>query len=169
MFHLKYICPYSFVVISEVIMWGLTFSPLRLGENTSVYRNFHLFGPYLKTNTFYPRSSLCTSFLTSNVCHIAPLLIHSLLLQDISRIQTTIRTYKLFWLACDSYHSAYLPFGTVPVSPVAEYIQTHIHSSLTASFYHLGSWINRVNPGLKAPVAASSTLLTGEVHLSSPL
>jgi len=148
---------------------GVYFFPPEIEENTSVYRNFHLLRPYLGTDTF--PSSLFSLHLFSHfylVSHIPPLLIHSLLFQDSSRIQTTIRTYKLFWLACDPYHSARLPFGIVPVSPVAEYIPTHIHSTITASFFHLGSWINKVNPGLKAPVAASSILLIGEVHLSSP-
>lgn len=70
-------------------------------ENTSVYRDFLLFHPFLGTVTSRPRSLRCSLalspylFLHISLSQTSPSLIHSLSLQDILRIQATVRTYKL--------------------------------------------------------------------------
>lgn len=138
-------------------------------------RSFRCVRPYLWASLFiWALTSPCSPLLafSCSYYHPAPLLIRSLsLFQDNSRIEN---------------HNPHIqtPFGrpviylTRLICLLAQYQsllspnsprQTHIlHSTVIASFCHLGSWINRVNLGLRALVAASSILLIGEVHLSSP-
>lgn len=85
-------------MVSEVIVWGLL--PLRVKKTrlfiaTSVCSilSSGLLLPILALLAFL--SLYLPIFSCISASHISPSLIHSLSLQDILRIQATVRTYKL--------------------------------------------------------------------------